>query len=75
MSQGPPDPPLQLTGGGLQAARRALASPERARLRSGWVLACAVLMAAAALSLCAVLVLQGGPADAPPSGVRTAVAR
>ena len=73
-----PAAPLRLGSRGLQGARAALAAPERRRLRTWRVLACAGLMTAAALGLCAVVVLGAGAPqaqDAAPSAVRAALSR
>lgn len=54
-------PPLQLDGraSGLDAARKALAPPQRRRTSAWLALLCAALMAVAALALAAVVVLGG----------------
>lgn len=70
--------PLRLRASGLDAARLALADAPRRRMRSWRVLACAGLMTAAALALCAVVVLGGWSPlepDAPQSEVRGRLGR
>ena len=69
--------PLRLQSGDLDAARLALSPVPRRPVRIGWVVACAGLMTAAALALCAVVVLGAGSPQGPdaPADVRAPLRR